>query len=407
MNQDEDNKRTVPDPSEPEWKARIESLLAVALQDNVSAAEAIKKVDQVLSTHREIALRSSQDRSETLNSLMNIGESYRTLSCYEQALSVNEEALLLAKQLNDRSAEATLLRKIATILIKHSRWEEAKAHLRRSAEIFSSLNDNEGYTRCKVLQANVKLKCGDHAAAELTYLQALETAEQFNLTSIIADVTMNLGILGTIRGDFDEAKGYLRNALALHEQMRNVRGVAQIYHNLGMCYRQENRWNDALEAFERALEINLERGDMHPVALNYENKGAVYIEMGEYTMGAALCARALDIFRETNYSLGIAEVYKFLGRLLTHKGDWSTARGLLEQSLRLYQQFKDPLGEAEAQRELGVFYAEQKEIEAASSLLETARKGFQRLGAHYDALVTQKILDEKTERTKLQMIQRN
>ena len=204
---------------------------------------------------------------------------------------------------------------------------------------------------------------------------------------------MNLGILATIRGDFDEATVHYRNCLALYEQLKHAVSIARAYHNLGMCHLARQSWTEALDAFEKSLKISQARGDLRQSASTYVHKAAVYLELSDPTVAATYCAQAMDIFREVDYPLGIAETYKVLGRLFIRERDWATARSLLEESLQICRDYDNPLGVAEVYRELGNLQAAQNDTEAARRSLEAALEQFETLGTRHDVEITQSLLD--------------
>ncbi len=205
---------------------------------------------------------------------------------------------------------------------------------------------------------------------------------------------MNLGILATIRGDFDRAGMLYQSSLSLYEQLESQGSIARIHHNLGMCFSSRENWAEALDSFEKSLEISQDQGNIAQSASTYVQKAVVYLELADLTVAATYCARAVDAFREIDYPLGLARAYKVLGRLFTQKEDWATARGLLDESLRLYVEYGDQLGEAETKRELGRLHRARHDGEAARRSLEEALGTFEHLDARHDGEVTQKELDD-------------
>lgn len=370
----------------------IEQLLANVRQEDISAAQAIKYVDRVLSTFRRIGL-SGQDDEHILKVLASVGESYEVLGSLSKAQDIYQEALNLALKLSQETEEAQLKWKLGRVFRKRNRWEQAIEYIHESQALYEKLQDTAGLARCLTSEGAIFFTRGQFAEAIDNFQQALQIGEQTDNQRLAASATSNLGTCAAIRGDFEQATTYYNNSLVLYEQLNVPNQIAQLLHNMGLCQVPRQNWAQALDMFEKSLTISQEQGHIVLTALNFVHKAQVYIALNDHTLVASYCARALDTFQEVDYPLGIAETYKVLGRLYTKKQDWATAYGLLSESLRLCQQYEKPLGIAEVQRELGRLYSAQDNTSQARSTLEIAREQFATLGARYEVRITEELLN--------------
>ena len=374
-----------------EIEGQIRDLITAVKREEVPPGVAIRQVDRTLRTFRRVALAGQED-AYTLRVLLGVGESYEMLSSFDKALAVYDEAVALACQLKDRTTEAALLRQSGRVFHKRNRWEDALGRMKASRTIYEELGDESGAARCRVGEASVDFSRGNYPAAEDTYLAALETAERIEDRQTIAGVTLNLGILANIRGDFDEALLRFQKSLGTFEQLEKPGSVARLYYNLGVCHSSRKQWKEALDAFERSLEISHDTGNIRQTAMVHVHKAAVFLELGDSSVTATLCARAIETFQEIDFPLGIAEAYKVLGRLFTGKGEWATAQGLLEEGLRICEEYDDALGRSEMHRDLGNLYAARNDLSGAGTSYRTALEGFETLGASYEVEATQALL---------------
>ena len=373
-------------------QGQIRDLIAAVHRDELSPGAAIKQVDRTLRTFRRVALANRED-PYTLQVLLGIGESYEMLSSFDKALTVYDEALDLARRLDDRASEAALHRQAGRVYHKRNRWEDALSRLKSSRDIYEELEDESGITRCRVGEASVDFSRGDYPAADDAFRSALETAERIDDQQTVAGVNLNLGLLANIRGDFDEAIARLQNSLTLYEQMDKSSSVARLYHNLGICHSSQGRWTEALDSFERSRTISQDEGNLRQSAMTDVHRAAVFLELGDSQVVASLCARAIETFQEIGFPVGIAEAYKVLGRLFTRKKEWATAQGLLEEGLKICEQYDDALGYAEILRDLGRLHQEREDPAAAKQSYETALDRFQALGAGHETEVTRSLID--------------
>ena len=370
----------------------IDQLLASVRQEDISASQAIKYIDRVLSTFRRIGL-VGQDDASVLRLLGNIGESYEVLGSLEKAQELYQEALHLALSQQDQGQSANLHWKIGRVYRKRNLWNDALQHISQSRQLYDIAQETKGVGRTWVSEGLVLANLGKYPEASQAYHSAIALAEQINEESIVADASVNLGILASIQGDFEKAFLLYQNSLPYYEQAQKAISIARTYHNIGLTQSARSLWPEALDAFEKSITIAQEKGDLILTALNYIHKAAVYLSLNDRTLVATYCARGLETFKEVDYPLGIAETYKVLGQLYTQKQDWATAQGLLNESLRLCQQYEKPLGMAEVNREIGKLHMAQNKIELARDALQAASEQFLQLNAQHDATVTQQLLD--------------
>ena len=70
----------------------------------------------------------------------------------------------------------------------------------------------------------------------------------------------SLGYSAYVRGEFDEAIGYYREAAELNAGIDNREGLADNYNNLGGVLQAKGDYEGALRLYELALSINEEIG---------------------------------------------------------------------------------------------------------------------------------------------------
>ena len=196
----------------------IEQLLANVRQEDISAAQAIKYVDRVLSTFRRIGL-SGQDDEHILKVLASVGESYEVLGSLPKAQDIYQEALALALQLSHPLEEAQLKWKLGRVHRKRNRWETALEYIHESHALYEKLQDVAGQARCLTSEGAIFFSRGQFANAIDNFQKALQIGEQTDNLRLAASATINLGTCAAIRGDFDQATTYYNNSLVLYEQL--------------------------------------------------------------------------------------------------------------------------------------------------------------------------------------------
>lgn len=370
----------------------IDQLLANVRQEDLSAAQAIKYVDRVLSTFRRFGL-AGQDEPSILRILENIGDSYEVLGSLEKAEELFRETLEIAELRQDQIKCADLYWKIGRVCRKRNQWNKALENIQKSRTLYEAAESKKGIGRTLISEGLLQSSLGNYQASSDAYFEAIAIAEDIQDNYLVSDASVNLGILASIQGNFERALRLFENSIPYYEQLNKPLSIARTYHNIGLCQTAQKHWPEALDAYEKSFSIAEEAGDLILTALIYVHKAVVYLSLNDLTVVATYCLKALDICKEVDYPLGIAETYKVLGKLYTQKQDWATARGLLNESLNLCEQYKKPLGIAETQRELGLLYHAQNDFEQARVYLTQALSGFRSLGAQHDVSVTENLIE--------------
>ena len=107
-----------------------------------------------------------------------------------------------------------------------------------------------------------------------------------------------LGMVASIRDDYDQALGWYRKSLAVAEELGDRSAIAICYHQLGIIARKLGDYNQAIDWCKQSLSIFEELGDRFHVALNYTQLGNVYAKTGQAAQSTSCTAQSLSIYFE-------------------------------------------------------------------------------------------------------------
>ncbi|MBN2155460.1 MAG: tetratricopeptide repeat protein, partial [Candidatus Lokiarchaeota archaeon] len=72
----------------------------------------------------------------------------------------------------------------------------------------------------------------------------------------------NIGRLLHDKGEWDEARRYYKEALAIDEQLGDLRGKSKELTNIGILYHDKGEWDEAMRYYKEALAIDEQLGDL-------------------------------------------------------------------------------------------------------------------------------------------------
>jgi serine/threonine-protein kinase len=285
-----------------------------------------------------------QVQVELLNTL---GETYRQLGDYEQALARLTRARELIKTHPElpREIQATTLYAFGMLLSDQGTYAEAEQMLQQARQLFTQRYGARHVRSAEVLKGLGRLEHNRrrYALAVPWYEQALAVYEQLEGDNrlAVADAKDGLAVVYTALGDYGHAAEQLEQALQLRRALLpdghvliadNLANLAGVKHRQGQVQDAESLYRQALDVTERV------RGAEHPqVATIMNHLARTLMEQDRSKDAEPLLQKALLIRRE---ALGprhesVAMSLSDLGGLYDVRGDMKAAEGYYRQALEL------------------------------------------------------------------------
>jgi len=194
----------------------------------------------------------------------------------------------------------------------------------------------------------------------------------------------SLGELCTLRGDLEEAHGYLQRAVALATERGNKWYQGQTVRTLGRCYLAMKRGADALVTAKKALELAEIIGDRQAICESRLLFAEASLECGETDESAANLQSLAQLITDSPTDLLLTgEAQRLHGLLEMARGDAATAAQHFGRSVSIFDLLGDRYRSARAHYELGRAYAV-AQPERAAEHLSRAVNIFRELGARVD-----------------------
>ncbi|HEX2209991.1 MAG TPA: HD domain-containing phosphohydrolase [Longimicrobium sp.] len=224
---------------------------------------------------------------------------------------------------------------------------------------------------------------GDFSAAEALCREGNDLGRRAGDDVLIGETEQNLGILGNIRGDLDEARVRYETALLHLERAGSVRGRISSLNNLGLLHLYQGQLDAADEHFARALAICEEVGDVVRAGMVQMNRTELFVARGELDRARESCDEGFEIFSRLHDEQRQAEALKFYGMIYRESGKLHLAEIHLQRAIGLTCP-AFPLQEAQAQREMARVLRQQGRNRQALEALNRSHALFTSLQARPD-----------------------
>ena len=180
----------------------------------------------------------------------------------------------------------------------------------------------------------------------------------------------NLGYFLKERGNYLQAKPYLRKAVAIYEYLGEKGRLQVCYRQLGQVWQNEGAFTEAAAYFRLARDVAQEEGDQASLAKTYLDLGQLLWEKGEGAQALDTLQRALTLFNgleEEEEDLFACQNQMAL--VYDQLGDKKAAIRYYQQALRGYEDWDNCVRAALVANNLGVAYLESKFFQKAEEVL--------------------------------------
>lgn len=194
----------------------------------------------------------------------------------------------------------------------------------------------------------------------------------------------SLGELHMLRGNLDEAKGYLERSVTLAKENGNKWYACQALRTLGRCSLAMRDESAALAKGREALSLAELIGDRQAISESRLLLVETHLSAGDCENARIELQRVTEQTSESPTDLNLAgEAQRLLGKLLMAQGDPATAAQNFGRSVSIFDMLGDRYRAARAHYELGRAYAVTQPTRAIEHLTRAVNT-FRELGAPID-----------------------
>jgi predicted ATPase/DNA-binding SARP family transcriptional activator len=211
---------------------------------------------------------------------------------YKESQRVLEEALHIARELDDIENIIWALGRIGAVLTLQGKYADSQPYLEEGLG-FAIEMGNEGQFAvawCQSFLGDIYLNRGEIEKAESAYEESVAILRNLENQSMLGLSVRRLGILALRRGDIEEATRIFEESLLLNQAVNHTQGIAQCFAALAGAAAMQGdivraaRLMGATEAVVEAIAIPMYRNDQNEFDLNMVD---VRAQLGDEQIRAA------------------------------------------------------------------------------------------------------------------------
>lgn len=174
--------------------------------------------------------------------------------------------------------------------------------------------------------------------------------------------------------NYAKSKEYARQAVDLAEDKNLSSSKNLAYRNIGLLFAISGDYSTALRFDNQALQQSLFGNDSSTLAQDYNNIANDYYDLGEYDEAYNYFTQSYRVAKATNDSLRMTVALHNVGRVFKELGQYDRALDHLKISLKMSQAIGDREGAPYAYDEIGDVMLRQGKYDSALQILMTSLK---------------------------------
>ena len=278
----------------------------------------------------EKALRLPIEGAPRLSLQLQLGSDFSLMGRYEEAKAQLVPALHSARQLGDRSAEASALAELGRIVGVFQGDEKAgRQYFDEALPIARELGDRPTLLFILRQLGNMVIARGDYQPAVEFLEESIAIARKLGDSYSVAQGLNSLGLAFHVHDDLERAASTYAEAMGLAQELGNRGLVSLVAQNIGDIYLEQRKYQAALQEGLAALKLAEESGSDYLAGYAHITIAGAQIGLGEYESARQHLDRAIRLSKELGSIAQVLIVLAGYGRLEAKQGDRDGALSLL------------------------------------------------------------------------------
>lgn len=237
--------------------------------------------------------------------------------------------LLAAASTAASSGRLAALRVAANLAYYQADFADARALYEQALDVARSVDDRVATAMILRGLGSVAHSQGDHGRAFSAYRESLALCREIGDRAGEATALANLGLASWQHGDSAAGREQLEACLALRRQLGDEVGIAYVLHLLADLAWSEGRAVEARALNDESLVMRRRLGDKWGIAYSLDSLAVMARDQGDRPRARALFAESLALFHELDSQLGLSETMDHAAGLLADQGDRDSAGRLM------------------------------------------------------------------------------
>lgn len=219
-----------------------------------------------------------------------------------------------------------------------------------------------------LLSANIFRLSASEDVSHMMFRQAIRLFQRFSHPAGEADAWGGLGMLWTMRENFDDALSYFQKSFDLNQTYSRPLAAAYILTQKALTLLLKKNYSLALETAQSALEAHLRNHDENGQAFTHEINAYIFCDQNLWNKALIEAQAAVALYQNGKDVASLSDSLYLLARIQFELNDLNTAEFSLRTIIELANQSPSCFHVANAYSLLGLLFLQKNELQRAKSL---------------------------------------
>lgn len=310
----------------------------------------------------------SQNTDKKKEYLRKAGEAAQADYANETAISYYQRLLPLLS----REELVPVMLKLGDVLQLVGQWQEAGDLYHQALTLAEELNNRSAQAWCQAATGELLRKQGLYAESVTRFKYARATFEELGNQTGVGQVLHYHGTLAAQQGDYELSNTLYGESLAIRRQLDDKTNIANLLSNLGLNAHEQGQYEAALTPYQESLAIRRQLGNKWAIAISLNNLGNLAFDQGDYAQARTQLEEAVIMQREIGDRHHLANALHSLANVMRAQGDNEAARSRYNESLAISHALGDKWLLCYLLEDIGGLAARQGQAERALRLAGAA-----------------------------------
>ncbi len=237
-----------------------------------------------------------EDREDEYRLLLGLSSDFTKIGWWDSSIEVLESALLIARDLKDKSREAMVLMRLGHVCLESRGGRGAIGYYTDAMRIYHETGGRRGEAQTLVAIGHVHYRQhGWRDAAEFFNVALQIFVKAGDQRSQASTLTM-LGETHRHLREYGSAVKLLRDAMEIHKRLGDWRSAAMTLAAIANVYAELDRKPESLKRFELASQVFKELGDSRSAAVMMMRQSAILKDQSCHKEAIEIAEAAVKIF---------------------------------------------------------------------------------------------------------------
>ncbi|MBN4066021.1 tetratricopeptide repeat protein, partial [Candidatus Amoebophilus asiaticus] len=259
----------------------------------------------------------------------------------DSALFYAQLAHQLAKEVGNNKGLGAACNNIGEAYRVLSNYDDAIENYQQALKIFDEIKYERGKAGPLNNMGLVYTYLGEYEKSIEFFLQSLKIKEETGNVKRTSSSLNNIGLVYNSQGDYEKSIEYYYKALKISKKYNDKIGIGIAYNNIGLAYANQGEYQEAFEYYNKSFEVRKAIGDKRGLGSSYNNIGLLYMDQGYYEKALLYLLESAKIKEKLNNRRGVAGQYNNIGLIHKEMGDYEKALEYYYKALRIKEEIGD------------------------------------------------------------------